>query len=306
MNRLDRLLGLILYLQSHPLSTAEEMAAHYCVSVRTIYRDLAALGEAGVPVVAQAGVGYVLGKDFQLAPLRFTPDELGALAAGGMLVTELADESLRSRMRSALMKVRAALPRSELAQIWRLEQRMTATARPRKPAQASLVIVQKALAEQRVLRIEYQGPGKSEAEEREIEPLALVHYLARWHLIAWCRSRQDYRDFRTDRIRRLSPQPERFEARPEFSVDGYLAAMPQPNLRARIRFLKGSADRARREWWQGIPEEDDEVLTLAAVDWDSLAMWLLSFGTSVEVLEPLDLRERLVELARQAVQHHAS
>jgi predicted DNA-binding transcriptional regulator YafY len=94
MNRVDRLLGLILFLQSRPLSTAEEMAAHFGKSVRTIYRDIASLGEAGVPVMAQAGVGYSLARGFHLPPVSFTAEEAGALMTGGLLAERFAENAL--------------------------------------------------------------------------------------------------------------------------------------------------------------------------------------------------------------------
>ena len=79
MNRVDRLLALILYLQSRRVVTAEEMAQHFELSIRTIYRDLAALGEAGVPIAAEAGVGYTLMKGYNLPPVNFSAEEASAL-----------------------------------------------------------------------------------------------------------------------------------------------------------------------------------------------------------------------------------
>jgi predicted DNA-binding transcriptional regulator YafY len=101
MNRVDRLLALILFLQSKRLTTAEEMARHFELSVRTIYRDLSALGEAGVPIAAEAGVGYTLMKGY---PVNFTAEEASALVTGGMLVEQFTDASLKAQMHSALLK----------------------------------------------------------------------------------------------------------------------------------------------------------------------------------------------------------
>ena len=111
MNRVDRLVAQILYLQSHPLCTADELAGHFGLSLRTIYRDLAALGEAGVPVVAQAGVGYSLARGYHLPPVSFTSEEASALITGSLLAERLADASVQRSTRTALMKVRAVRPR---------------------------------------------------------------------------------------------------------------------------------------------------------------------------------------------------
>ena len=84
--------------------------------------------------------------------------------------------------------------------------------------------------------------------------------------------------------------------------------MPQPALRARVRFTPPAADRAKREWWLGIVDERPTprgvVLTLAAVEWKPLVGWLLSFGPNASVIAPEALRASLVEAARHAAVHH--
>ncbi len=308
MNRVDRLLALILFLQSRRVVTADDLARHFELSVRTIYRDLAALAEVGVPVVAEAGVGYTLLKGYHLPPVNLTAAEANALVTGGMLVGHFADPSLKAQMDSALAKVRAVLPRDDQDRVVRLERGMTTTAQVECPAQADLCGLQQALAERRVLRFRYQGAGKMEFIERTVEPLGLIRYLERWHLIAWCRDRRDCRDFRTDRMSQVTTLRETFEPHEEFSVADYLRSMPQPTLRARVKFTSLSADRAQREWWLGIvnehPTKDGVILTLATVGWEHLAGWLLSFGSTATVIAPDDLRRRLVQTAREAAQHH--
>ena len=309
MNRVDRLLAQILYLQSRPLCTAEEMAGHFGLSLRTIYRDLAALGEAGVPVVAQAGVGYSLARGYHLPPVSFTDEEAAALVTGGLLVERSADASMRRPMGSALMKVRAVLPRALQAQMVRLEQNMAATATPDQPARsADLTLVQQALAQRRVLRFTYAAWGKEDTAQREAEPLGLIHYLERWHMIAWCRRQKEVRDFRTDRMSRVSMMKETFEPHTDFSIRDYIQSMPKPELRAEVRFTSFAADRARREWWLGVLSASETpqgtVLTLASVDWDRLISWLLSFGQDAEVLTPPSLRQQLVKAAMNAAGHH--
>ena len=152
MNRVDRLLTLILYLQSRRVVTAEELARHFELSIRTVYRDLAALGEAGVPIVAEAGVGYALLKGYHLPPVNFTAEEANALVTGGLLLGQFADGSLKAQMGSALKKVRAILPRDHQDRVDRLERSMATTANVKAPVQAELSLLQQALARQRVLQ----------------------------------------------------------------------------------------------------------------------------------------------------------
>jgi biotin operon repressor len=111
MNRVDRLMAIVVRLQSRRVVRAEDLAAHFEISVRTVYRDLAALGEAGIPIVAEAGVGYSLVKGYHLPPVMFTADEASALSIARKLVEHLTDASLRKQMESALAKIRSVLPR---------------------------------------------------------------------------------------------------------------------------------------------------------------------------------------------------
>ena len=121
MNRVDRLIAIVVRLQSRRVVRAEDIAAHFEISVRTVYRDLAALGEAGIPIIAEAGVGYSLVKGYHLPPVMFTAEEASALFLGGKLVDHLTDASLRKQMDSALMKIRSVLPRDRQDYLDRLE-----------------------------------------------------------------------------------------------------------------------------------------------------------------------------------------
>lgn len=160
----------------------------------------------------------------------------------------------------------------------------------------------------RVLQFTYEAAGQSEPTRRTVEPLGLIRYLERWHLIGWCRTRQGLRDFRTDRMRTVTVSRLTFAPRQDFSVGDYVRSMPQPTRRARVRFTPASVDRAKREWWLGIVDEcptpSGVILTLAAVEWDRLAGWLLSFGASATVIEPDELRTLLIQAARDAATHH--
>jgi predicted DNA-binding transcriptional regulator YafY len=310
MNRVDRLLALILYLQSRRVVTAEEMARHFELSIRTIYRDLAALGEAGVPIAAEAGVGYTLMKGYNLPPVNFSAEEASALVTAAMLVQKFTDESIRAQMNSALLKVRAILPRDRQEQIARLESGLATTATARLPVQADLSLLQQALAHRRLLHFQYRGSGKSESMERTVEPFGLVYYTQRWHLIAWCRTRKDYRDFRADRMTSVVALDETFQPREDFCLSDFVRRTTPPStFTARVRFNPRAADRAKREWYLGVVKEEEiengSILTLATPEWTGLAFWLLSFGRSATVLAPESLRKLLTETACEVANHHS-
>ncbi len=260
MNRTDRLLGLILFLQSRRYTTAADMAAHFGLSLRTIYRDMKALAEAGVPVLAEAGVGYSLMRGYLLPPVNFTEDEAIALTTGAMLLERAAAPTLAEHMESALQKMRTVLPPARRDELLRLGRAMGETALPpsfTSPSGAAtrtdLALIQKALARRQPLRFDYRGHGKLHAAPREVEPMGLLRYLGHWHLIAWCRLRGALRDFRTDRMHHPVMLDQHFAPRQAFDLAAYVREhMPRPELRATVRFHPDAVDRVWREWWMGV------------------------------------------------------
>jgi len=314
MNRIDRLVGIVLFLQGRRVCRAEDIAAHFETSLRTVYRDIAALGEAGVPIVSEAGVGYSLHKGYHLPPVCFTAEEAGALATGGALVEQMTDASLASAMRSALVKIRAVLPREDQDRVARVERgTLVRHARNHQADDSKLLVsLQEALAKGRVLRLEYRAGRTNEPTSRDVEPLGLTHYFQHWHLIAWCRLRGAFRDFRLDRIASATLLPETFAPREDFHIADYFARMEAQHtsgVRARIFFEARVLDRARREWSLGLVEEvpspdGGATLTLAADALEWFVCWLLSFGAATRVIEPEELRTLLVQAAENTANHH--
>jgi predicted DNA-binding transcriptional regulator YafY len=315
MNRVDRLVAIALRLQSRRVVRAEDLAAHFEISVRTVYRDLAALGEAGIPIIGEAGVGYSLVKGYHLPPVMFTAEEASALSIGGKLVDHLTDASLRKQMDSALAKVRSVLPRDRQDYLDRLERSTAIVSRtsstiPRLSSEA-LTPIQRALAERRVLALDYQGGQRLELTKREVEPLGLVYYSDNWHLIAYCRLRRDVRDFRTDRVVKLELRNELFSGHDDFSLKEYLQCRREEERfeLARIRFKPVAMDRVRRERAWGLVEEqsspDGIDVTLLEYSLEWLACWILSFGSLAEALEPERLRELVAVDAQKVAAKYA-
>jgi predicted DNA-binding transcriptional regulator YafY len=317
MNRTDRLVAMVLHLQGRRVVRAEELAEHFSVNIRTVYRDIAALGEAGVPISGEAGVGYCLMKGYQLPPVMFTADEATSLFVGGELVKQYTDASLHAPMVSALDKLRAVLPRDRQDHIERLTQRtlvLGSTSRqaaPESAAQRWLLPVQQAVVLRRVLRMDYRGREQMANTAREIEPLGLVFYSAAWYLVAWCRLRQDYRHFRVDRIRGLDVLPAMFAARPDFSLAKHMkeSVRREETIPVRVWFAASVLDRARRESFATLIEEQQRdggaEFELYAWSLDWTAGWLLSFGGDAEALAPAKLRRLVRAQAEKIAASHA-
>lgn len=303
-------MAIALRLQSRRVVRAEDLADHFEISVRTIYRDMVALGEAGIPIISEAGVGYSLVKGYHLPPVMFTAEEASALSIGGKLVEHLTDASLRKEMESALLKIRSVLPRERQDYLDRLERSIAivshnAATTPRLSSQ-TLTPIQRALAERRVLTMDYQGSNRQDLTKRQVESLGLIYYGDNWHLIAYCRLRQDVRDFRTDRIMKLQLQNEIFSGHADFSLKRYLESKRYEGKfeMARIRFDTKVMDRVRRERSWGVveirPGSDGTEVTLVDSSLEWLAEWVLSFGPMAQALAPEQL-QRLVAAQAERV-----
>jgi predicted DNA-binding transcriptional regulator YafY len=309
MNRVDRLMAIVVRLQGRRLVRAEDIAAEFEISVRTVYRDIAALGEAGIPIIGEAGVGYGLGKGYHLPPVMFTAEEASALSTAGKLVERLTDDSLRKQMESALLKIRSVLPRDRQDYLDRLDRSTAVVARGSRGvsrlSNEALIPIQRALAERRVLGLDYRGGQRRRATRRQVEPLGLVYYADNWHLVAYCRLRRDMRDFRTDRIRKLQVQNEIFSGHSDFSLKSYLETVMCDGSfeMAHVRFKPEVMERVRREWEFGLVEEKAEAdavtVTLLAHSLEWLAGSILSFGSMAEVIGPERLKELVFSEATQ-------
>ncbi|MCW5547765.1 MAG: YafY family transcriptional regulator [Opitutaceae bacterium] len=316
MNRTDRLVAMVMHLQGRRVVRAAELAAHFEVTERTIYRDIAALSEAGVPIAGEAGVGYSLMKGYQLPPVMFTAEEASALFVGGELVKQFTDASLHGPMASALEKLRAVLPRDRQDHVERLVSRTLVLGRPGRAApetaaQRWLATVQQGVVLRRVLRLVYHGREREEETQRDVEPHGIVFYGGAWYLVAWCRLRQDYRHFRIDRIRRLELLPTGFAPRENFSLERHMQESDArgQSIAVRVWFCRRSQERAQRESYAtlspGTVRDGGTEFTLYTYSLDWMAQWLLSFGDGAEALAPAKLRQKVRALARRVVEKHA-
>jgi predicted DNA-binding transcriptional regulator YafY len=306
MNRIDRLTGMILLLQGQRVITAEQIAAHFELSVRTVYRDLAALGEAGVPIVAEAGVGYSLMRGYHMPPVMFTADEAAALFMSGEVTEQIADDSLKQSLRSAMLKVRSVLPQEKKDYLRRLKDTVGVRFRASgdELRRDSIMPIQDAIVRRRCLAIQYNTANRGAITDRTVEPLGLVYYSRQWHVIAWCRMRQDVRDFRLDRIGKWEVLPETYSGHETFSVKEFLRESIETQ---ELTPVTVSVEREALEWFRaGMPctalsEEplpgDRVKLELLAFSLDWIGAWMLGFGTRVEALAPPELRT--------AVRNHA-
>ena len=298
MNRMDRLFALVVLLRSRKRLRAEDLAAEFGVSRRTIYRDVLALHEAGVPVVSLPGEGYELMEGYFLPPLVFTVAEASALVLGARLLRNQAAGNMLRGADRAMDKVAAVLPprtREEVEHLAEVIDFITPAARfdlddPR------LATLQRALGEQRVVRLRYHGHQRDEPTERDVEPQRLVYADGAWYLTGYCRLRRAPRSFRLSRVETLIMTTETFA--PSRAVAEEHARAP---VEVRVRVNERAARWVRERQHYGYVDEKPipdgggaaVVMTYRVHRLAELMPWLRSWGAAVEVLEPRDLRETL-------------
>ena len=221
MRRADRLFQVIQLLRRRHVITAAVIAQELEVSERTVYRDIADLIRSGVPIAGEAGVGYTLRRGFDLPPLMFTEEEIEALVLGTRVVSSWADEGLAKAAESALARIEAALPDSLKARLTGSRLFAPSFHVPQHVA-AALSDLRRAIDDRRPTRLDYVDNDGARTE-RVVRPLGLFFWGNRWTLTAWCELRDDFRDFRLDRIQGMTMLEERFEPEPGKTIEDFFA-----------------------------------------------------------------------------------
>jgi len=202
MKRLHRLTAILVKLQSQKVVQASDLADKFQVSVRTIYRDMLALSDAGVPIGAEAGTGYYLVDGYSLPPIMFTEKEANALITASKIIQTNNDASLINDYNEVVEKVKAILNTTQKEKLALLEERIVSPPYKKPPVSTYLSVIQKAITDLRVLEIQYTSASQAYTK-RAVEPLGVYFTNTIWVMIAYCRLRNDYREFRTDRIHTL-------------------------------------------------------------------------------------------------------
>lgn len=220
MRRADRLFEIVQYLRGRRLTTARQLATWLEVSERTIYRDMADLVASGMPIDGEAGVGYRIAASFDLPPLMFSHNEIEALAIGARIVESWGGPQLANGARSALAKIAAALPRDKRAALE--SSRLFAPGFFVDPVPGErLELMRQAMRTRRVAQLQYRD-AHGVVSARRVHPLGLYFWGDAWSLAAWCELRDDFRNFRLDRIVAVQLLDETFPDVPGRRLEDYV------------------------------------------------------------------------------------
>ena len=315
MNRIDRLTAILLQLQTKRILTGKEIAERYGICLRTVYRDIRALEDAGVPIGSEPGLGYFLAPGYHLPPVMFTNKEARALLLGGKLVEKFSDLATNRHYACALDKIKAVMNEPEKERLNTLSTHIQVLQHaPRQPdgfPHDLLPDIQGILGRNQVIRIDYTSGYKAETTRRAVEPLGLCFYAQHWHLLAFCRLRQDYRDFRVDRIRSVDPTGETFDAFRRDNLSGLIVKMIRESdvYPACVRFAKSMVPVVGdQKYYFGLVDEktvgDKVEMHFLTASYDHLTHWLISYIDTVEVISPDALKQSMTEHVARLFAHY--
>ncbi len=213
MRKADRLFRIVEYLKARQQAvTAEKLASELEVSVRTIYRDVADLCSSNVPVIGEAGVGYMLDRNYTVRPLIFDVEELDALALGAQMVGSWGDRDIARAAKQAIDKIIAVLPPALRAEI--LQTALFAPpSQAKEPIKVDFSAVRRAIRTRHKITFHYKALNGAKTK-RSVRPICLAFFGPVWLLAAWCETRKDFRNFRLDRMTRLVVSDESFRDEP--------------------------------------------------------------------------------------------
>ncbi|WP_318309193.1 helix-turn-helix transcriptional regulator [Flagellimonas crocea] len=305
VKRFDRIVAILIQLQTKRIVKAQELADRFDVSLRTIYRDIRTLEASGVPIASEAGVGYSIMEGYRLPPVMFTREEAGSFVAAEKLMQKFTDRSLGAYYESAMFKLKSVLRGKEKDWVEALESQVSIVPGEvlfNEKVPNALEILFESIAERKQVFLRYESLREEAPSERRIEPVGLFHENGYWYILGYCHLRTDYRHFRTDRIHKITRTSQDFLLK-----HGTMDEHRNKREEMAKTKVKIAVDRAVAKFIQGQTKyyglvsseiKGHEVeMTFMTTDWKhGFARWFLMFGDCAKIIEPDMLRERVAEI----------
>jgi predicted DNA-binding transcriptional regulator YafY len=301
MNRIDRVTAILIQLQSKKIVKAQEIADRFSISLRTVYRDIKALEESGVPLAGEAGVGYSIMEGYRLPPVMFTREEAIAFLTAEKMVEKLTDPSSVEQYQSAMFKIKSVLRYAEKDLLDDMSSYIEVVENPYLPASENkpvhLQTILKSIAGKEVLDIGYFANHSQQYSNRDVEPVGIFYQLSYWYMIAYCRLRKDYRNFRTDRISYINLTGNYFDQQHP-SLKSFLAKMNKEKEMFTIiievdkTVLKYFGEQKFYNGFVSQKEVGDKIeMTFVTASLPGFAKYYLLFGEYADIISPPGLKE---------------
>ena len=311
MNRIDRVSAILIQLQSRRVVKAIDIAERFNISLRTVYRDVKTLEEAGIPIIGEAGVGYSIMDGYRLPPVMFTREEATAFLTAEKFVEKLTDASTMAHHKSAMYRIRAILKTSEKNLLEDIDSKIEVVknhSQLRVDNKDHIQTLLNSIAQKKVITIDYFANHSQEHTKRDIEPIGIFYKDSYWHLIAFCRMRKDYRDFRIDRINRVIVTDNIFDNKHP-TLKAYIA---QTAKEQELEMVVIRIDRSiythleYQKYYSGFVSEktvgNQIEMMFLTISLEGFARWFMMYGDQAEIISPDSLRERVSNLAAAIAQ----
>ncbi len=310
MNRLDRITAILIQLQSRKVVKAQDIADRFDISLRTVYRDIKALEQGGVPIIGEAGVGYSIMEGYRLPPVMFSREEATAFLTAEKLVDKMTDDKTAQRYRDALYKVRSVLRSDEKGMLEDIEDVIQVYKMPRPERPSYMYELLKSISDEKAVSIEYYANYNSKVSQRMVEPVGLYFIGDYWHLVAWCKLRKDYRDFRLDRIRKFQNTNEPF-IKEKISLKEYMKSYTKSEdlIKVVVLFDKDMASfiQEQKMYFGYVSEEERDgkvEMTFLTSSKFYIAKWLVSFGKRATIVKPDEVKQEIRTLIQELQEHY--
>ena len=313
MNKFDRIISILIQLQSRKIVRAQDIAERFEISLRTVYRDIRTLEKAGIPIISEAGVGYSIMPGYHLPPVMFSEDEATAMVTAEKLVEKMADRSTVDQFRSAMFKIKSVLRSDEKETVENLNDHIEVYRQPwsNEPATFSgMPAILKAIREKKVINILYRAGYNDQQTRRELEPIGIYFSSENWYLIAYCKLRKAYRNFRLDRIQDLRLTDNQFNTQHPLLKE-YLESLAEEQQlqKAVVSFNKEVTQYANpQKFMFGFTHEkevgDKVEMSFLTPSLNNMARWLLMYTNSITIESPQELKNEIQKLTIQAFNHY--
>lgn len=300
MNRIDRLSAILTMLQSAPLVQSKQIIDRFGIGVRTMYRDIRALEEAGIPIAGDSRIGYSLVEGFKLPPLMFTQEEAFAFLAAEKLVDKFTDIGLKESYKGGVDKIKAVMRMTEKEALGKVYERignLDFDSPILLDSQNRLQIILDAVSKQMRLQMEYTSHSKEKATDRLVDPIGVFFSMANWYMVAYCSMRNDYRTFKISRIGQLKQTNDPIEKNHP-PLDTFLSRLKEQTDLQKV-VMEVEADKLavidESKYYQGLVQEvrKGEMIELhfMTFSFERLARWYLSYMDIIRIVYPLQLTE---------------
>lgn len=313
MNKFDRVISTLVLLQTKKIIKAVTISERFEISLRTVYRDISTLKNAGIPIIGDPGVGYSIMDGYRLPPIMFNEGEAAALLTAEKFIGKITDKDTAAYYSNAMMKIKAILRSTEKQSLEILEDSISVSSDNNWQNKTYLQNLFKSIAAKNVLAIEYQKADGTDSS-RKLEPIGCYYQYNKWYLVAFCQLKKAYRTFIVNRIVSLQLLDQHFETE-HINLQDYInqqsdswKAQQQLQMieisfnNSFVKFAEG------RKYYFGFVEQtiEDNAVRMKFLNSsiEVMARWLLQFGNQATVIAPIELKNRLKTLATQLYEHY--